>query len=145
MDIADWRKKIDELDRKLAALLNERAAAAVEIGRLKRNTSLPIYEPEREREVLDLMARGSVPSVLEAALACTALAACGADDGPRRPLLERIRSSQQPDGGWSAAALSWGMEHGRFWYGSRELTTAFCLEAIAPAEREPPRSEQDAS
>jgi chorismate mutase len=27
MDISDWRKKIDDLDRKLAALLNERAAA----------------------------------------------------------------------------------------------------------------------
>jgi len=52
MDISDWRKKIDELDRKLAALLNERAAAAVEIGRLKRNTSLPVYEPERERAVI---------------------------------------------------------------------------------------------
>jgi chorismate mutase len=52
MDISDWRKKIDDLDRKLAALLNERAAAAIEIGRLKRNTSLPIYEPEREREVI---------------------------------------------------------------------------------------------
>jgi chorismate mutase len=52
MDISDWRKKIDDLDRKLAALLNERAAAAVEIGRLKRDTNLPVYEPEREREVI---------------------------------------------------------------------------------------------
>jgi chorismate mutase-like protein len=52
MDISDWRKKIDDLDRKLAALLNERASAAVEIGRLKRNTNLPIYEPDREREVI---------------------------------------------------------------------------------------------
>jgi len=52
MDIADWRRKIDDLDRKLAALLNERAAAAAEIGRLKRDTSLPIYEPERERDVI---------------------------------------------------------------------------------------------
>ncbi|HEX7423584.1 MAG TPA: chorismate mutase [Terriglobales bacterium] len=52
MNISDWRKKIDDLDRKLAALLNERAAAVVEIGRLKRNTSLPIYEPDREREVI---------------------------------------------------------------------------------------------
>lgn len=51
MDIADWRKKIDELDRQLVELLNERARAAVEIGRLKRNTNLPIYEPERERAV----------------------------------------------------------------------------------------------
>jgi chorismate mutase len=51
MDIADWRKKIDELDRKLVELLNQRAEAAHEIGRLKRDGSLPIYEPERERMV----------------------------------------------------------------------------------------------
>jgi chorismate mutase len=52
MDISGWRKKIDELDRKLVELLNQRASAAIEIGRLKRNTDLPIYEPEREREVI---------------------------------------------------------------------------------------------
>ncbi len=51
MDIADWRKKIDDLDRRLVELLNDRARAAVEIGKLKRNTNLPIYEPERERSV----------------------------------------------------------------------------------------------
>src|ERR1700691_5154909 len=51
MDIADWRKKIDDLDRRLVELLSERARAAVEIGRLKRDTNLPIYEPERERIV----------------------------------------------------------------------------------------------
>lgn len=52
MDIGDWRQKIDELDRKLVDLLNERARAAREIGRLKRETSMPIYEPDRERVVL---------------------------------------------------------------------------------------------
>ena len=52
MDISGWRKKIDELDRTLVELLNQRASAAIEIGRLKRNTDLPIYEPEREREVI---------------------------------------------------------------------------------------------
>ena len=51
MDIADWRKKIDELDRRLVELLSERARAAQEIGRLKRDTNLPIYEPDRERTV----------------------------------------------------------------------------------------------
>jgi chorismate mutase len=51
MDIEDWRKKIDELDRRLVELLSERARAAVEIGRLKRDTALPIYEPDRERIV----------------------------------------------------------------------------------------------
>ena len=64
MDIADWRKKIDEVDRRLVELLSERARAAVEIGRLKRDTSLPIYEPERERIVFDNvreMNRGPLP------------------------------------------------------------------------------------
>ena len=51
MDIEDWRKKIDELDRKLVALLSERAQVALEIGRLKRDTNLPVYEPDRERIV----------------------------------------------------------------------------------------------
>ena len=53
MDIEDWRKKIDELDRTLVALISERARAAVEIGKLKRNTSMPIYEPDRERVVFE--------------------------------------------------------------------------------------------
>jgi chorismate mutase len=64
MDIADWRKKIDELDRRLVELLSERARAAVEIGRLKSNTNLPIYEPERERIVfgnVQEMNRGPLP------------------------------------------------------------------------------------
>ncbi len=51
MDIADWRRKIDELDRKLVELLNQRAQAAHEIGRLKHGASMPIYEPDREQAV----------------------------------------------------------------------------------------------
>jgi chorismate mutase len=51
MNIEDWRKKIDEVDRRLVELISERARAVVEIGKLKRDTSLPIYEPDRERIV----------------------------------------------------------------------------------------------
>jgi len=51
--IIDWRKKIDELDRKLVELINERARCAQEIGRLKRNTEMPIYEPDRERTIFE--------------------------------------------------------------------------------------------
>jgi chorismate mutase len=69
MDISDWRKKIDELDHKLAALLNERAAAAIEIGRLKRNTSLPIYEPDRERAVIANVQRSNAGPLSERDLA----------------------------------------------------------------------------
>lgn len=53
MDIADWRRKIDDIDRKLVDLLSERARAAHEIGRLKREVGMPIYEPDRERKVFD--------------------------------------------------------------------------------------------
>jgi chorismate mutase len=53
MDIVDWRQKIDELDRRLIELLNERAHAAREIGKLKRNTSMPIYEPHREKMIFE--------------------------------------------------------------------------------------------
>ena len=51
MDIAEWRKKIDELDRRLVELLNARALAAKEIGKLKRDTKMPIYEPDREKVI----------------------------------------------------------------------------------------------
>ncbi len=53
MDIAEWRKKIDELDRKMVELLNERAQAAREIGKLKRSTDMPIYEPDREKRIFE--------------------------------------------------------------------------------------------
>jgi len=53
MDISDWRKKIDEIDRKLVELISQRAEAAHEIGKLKSKAGMPIYEPDRERSVFD--------------------------------------------------------------------------------------------
>ncbi len=47
------RRRIDELDEQLVALLNERAKVVVEIGRVKQDTDSPIYAPARERQVLD--------------------------------------------------------------------------------------------
>ena len=59
MDIADWRKKIDDLDCKLVDLLNERARCAQEIGRLKRGTNQPVYEPDREKVIHDNVTRAN--------------------------------------------------------------------------------------
>jgi len=59
MDIADWRKRIDELDQQLVELLNQRAQCAVEIGRLKRYTNLPVYEPDREKVILENVCRAN--------------------------------------------------------------------------------------
>src|SRR5580658_8102130 len=57
MDIADWRKKIDEVDRQLVRLINERAVCAVEIGKLKQGLAMPVYEPDRERIIFDNIAQ----------------------------------------------------------------------------------------
>ncbi len=59
MDIADWRKIIDEIDLKLVDLMNQRARAAQEIGKLKRNTNSPIYEPEREKLIFENIRRAN--------------------------------------------------------------------------------------
>lgn len=53
MDIADWRRKIDEIDLQIVALLSARATAAKEIGKLKLATAMPIYEPNRERVIFE--------------------------------------------------------------------------------------------
>jgi chorismate mutase len=53
MDIAEWRRKIDEVDEQLVRLLNERTKAALEIGKLKKNAAMAIYEPGREKAVFD--------------------------------------------------------------------------------------------
>ncbi|HEY5174738.1 MAG TPA: chorismate mutase [Terriglobales bacterium] len=59
MDIEDWRQKIDDLDRQLVRLMNERAQCAHEIGRLKRDSAMPIYEPDRERIIFQNIARAN--------------------------------------------------------------------------------------
>jgi chorismate mutase len=66
MDIEDWRLKIDEIDRQLVALLSERASAAQAIGKLKRSTALPVYEPNRERVIFENVRaanRGPLPDI----------------------------------------------------------------------------------
>jgi chorismate mutase len=51
--IEDWRRRIDAIDRQLLELFNERARCAIEIGRLKRAVGLPVYQPDREKDVLN--------------------------------------------------------------------------------------------
>jgi chorismate mutase len=71
----DLRKRIDGLDEALVRLLNARAACALEIGRVKKELGLPIYQPTREADVL-----GHVQDINPGPL----------DDGAVRRLFERI-------------------------------------------------------
>lgn len=51
--LARCREKIDLIDRRLVDLLNERTIIVEEIGRVKRDAQLAIYEPKRETQVFE--------------------------------------------------------------------------------------------
>ena len=51
-DLERLRASIDELDRVLVKLLNQRAKYALEIGRAKGAAGIPVYAPDRERQVI---------------------------------------------------------------------------------------------
>jgi chorismate mutase len=54
-EIDELRRRIDVIDDQLLRLLNVRVACALEIGRLKHDAGLPIYDPEREKQVLTVV------------------------------------------------------------------------------------------
>lgn len=68
MDIEYWRTRIDELDEQIVHLLNERAKAALAIGEIKGRQNTPVYDPDRERQVLDHATRSSGGPLTDAAI-----------------------------------------------------------------------------
>lgn len=49
--LAECRRNIDRIDVQVLALLNERARVVEIIGAVKREQTLPVYEPKREEQV----------------------------------------------------------------------------------------------
>lgn len=49
LDIDTIRKRINLLDDELLRIFNQRAALALEIGQVKKQLDLPIYDPRREK------------------------------------------------------------------------------------------------
>ena len=65
MTLSQLRRRIDRIDEKLLRLLNQRAAAALQIGRIKKKRRLPVYDGRREQQVLLRLTRrngGSLPA-----------------------------------------------------------------------------------
>jgi chorismate mutase len=65
MKIEDWRIKIDEVEKELISLINRRAEYALQIGALKRKLNLDIFDPNREREILERISQtnpGPIPN-----------------------------------------------------------------------------------
>jgi len=66
--LADCRRQIDALDVQIVQLLNQRTQVVHEIGRIKREFSLPIYEPKREDQVFENVASHNSGPMTEDAL-----------------------------------------------------------------------------
>jgi chorismate mutase len=49
--LEEYRVAIDRIDRRIVALLNERTEIVECIGRVKRESQMPVYEPRREDQV----------------------------------------------------------------------------------------------
>ncbi|MCL2213455.1 MAG: chorismate mutase, partial [Oscillospiraceae bacterium] len=52
MDLNKLREQIDSIDTELVQLFNKRMAAAANVADFKTKNALPIYDSERERELL---------------------------------------------------------------------------------------------
>ena len=64
-DLAGLRKAIDAVDSRLLELMAERIRLVLAVGAYKAKHDLPIYDPERERQLLERLTR-SPPEPLEA-------------------------------------------------------------------------------
>ena len=62
------RKKIDQIDEKVVALLNDRASLAARIGHSKRRNNEEVYVPTREQQVLQRVCRLSRGALSEQAI-----------------------------------------------------------------------------
>jgi chorismate mutase-like protein len=51
--LEDLRHDIDRIDEVLVRLLNERARVACQVGRLKKAQGIEVYQPDREKLVLE--------------------------------------------------------------------------------------------
>jgi chorismate mutase len=49
--LEEYRTLVDDVDRRIVALLNERTLVVHNIGRVKKEARLPVYEPRREDQV----------------------------------------------------------------------------------------------
>jgi len=59
MSLDELRNRIDEIDRQLLELLNERARVVVEIGKLKSRTGGQVYAPDREKQILEKITKAN--------------------------------------------------------------------------------------
>jgi chorismate mutase len=65
-ELEELRRAIDEVDRKILDLMAERARLVLAVGDVKRARNMAVYDPDRERRVLDKLGSLAPPPLDEA-------------------------------------------------------------------------------
>jgi chorismate mutase len=60
-DLDALRRAIDDVDRKLLELMTERVRLVLAVGDVKRAQQMAVYDPERERRVLERLSSLAEP------------------------------------------------------------------------------------
>lgn len=63
-----YRILVDDVDRRIVALLNERTCVVECIGNVKKQAALPIYEPRREDQVFANISSANLGPLTEGAV-----------------------------------------------------------------------------
>lgn len=61
MDLNEIRKKIDNLDKQLLALFEERMELCTQVAQYKKVNNLPVFQGNRETEILERVSKESIP------------------------------------------------------------------------------------
>ena len=64
--IQNLRDQLDEVDREIVQALNKRARLVQELAVLKREAGAPLYDPKREEEILQRVAKENPGPIYDA-------------------------------------------------------------------------------
>ncbi len=59
--LEELRKRIDEVDQQILGLLRQRVELVLKVGEIKREHNVRVYDPERERRILDALSARAEP------------------------------------------------------------------------------------
>jgi chorismate mutase len=61
LDLEELRRGIDAVDQQILKLLHERVRLVMAVGEYKRERGIPVYDPARERALLDRLCSAAQP------------------------------------------------------------------------------------
>jgi chorismate mutase len=60
-DLEELRRSIDSVDQQILKLLHDRVRLVMQVGEYKRERGIPVYDPARERALLDRLCKAAEP------------------------------------------------------------------------------------